>query len=74
MSQYVFSVKRTLRGLHYCVAYAATGNEAVAVSRKQYLSGNDALNDVMEQLGLRTPEPNGPQAKGYEYFQVRNGP
>lgn len=72
MSQYVFSIKRTWRGLHYCIAYAAIGNKAVAVSKRQYISGNDALNDVIEQLGIRQPT-NNPQAKGYEHWQVRSG-
>lgn len=57
MSQYVYSIKRTPFGRFYCVAYPAVGDKAVAISRKDYTNGNDAMVDVMEQLGVRKAEP-----------------
>ena len=55
MNQYVFSIKLTPSGKHYCVAYTASGNQPVAVSRKNYDNGNDAMNDVLTALGLVQP-------------------
>jgi hypothetical protein len=55
MNQYIFSIKLTASGKHYCVAYTASGNEPVAVSRKNYDNGNDAMQDVLTALGLVQP-------------------
>jgi len=56
MHQYIFSIKLTPGGAHYCVAYTPSGNKAVAVSRYSYDNGSDALIDVVKQLGLLPDE------------------
>jgi hypothetical protein len=62
MNQHIFSIRRTPGGDHYCVAYTASGNRPVAVSRKTCHNGNEALNDVLEQLGLLTVKPSMPRS------------
>lgn len=69
--QYVFSVKRTLRGLHYCIAYTASGNKPVAVSKKMYASGEAAIHEVMVQLGIEKEDPKR-LAGGVHRFQSRS--
>ena len=62
MKQYIFSITCTPGGDHSCKAYTASGNRPVAVSRGTYTNGNDALNDVMEQLGMTPVKPSTPRS------------
>ena len=48
MNQPTFEIRLTPKGKHYCVALI--GENVVAVSRKAYTNGEEAMSDVLEQL------------------------
>jgi hypothetical protein len=54
MSQYVFVIEPNERGFHYCKAYLALGGTEPVAESRGYRTGEEAMNDVMEQLGIRT--------------------
>jgi hypothetical protein len=49
MNQLVFEVRVSPSGKHICTAYI--GKQKVGVSRQAYTNGEEAISDVLEQLG-----------------------
>jgi hypothetical protein len=55
MSQYVFVIgPPDEHGVRYCKAFLALRGDLPVAESLGYSSGTEALNDVIEQIGIRT--------------------